>query len=57
MVNGKQSEEEAEAEAEATNQSQVEAVKSLCVCSHLVWGREFEFDINKLSITYEHCDS
>lgn len=57
MVNGKQSEEEADAEAEAANQSQVEAVKSLCVCSHLVWGREFEFDINNLSITYEHCDS
>lgn len=53
MVNGKQSKEE----AEAANQSQVEAVKSLCVCSHLVWGREFEFDINYLSITYEHCDS
>lgn len=53
MVNGKQSKEEAD--AEAANQSQVEAVKSLCVCSHLVWGREF--DINKLSITYEHCDS
>lgn len=51
MVNGKQSEEE----AEAANQSQVEAVKSLCVCSHLVWGREF--DISNLSITYEHCDS
>lgn len=49
MLNGKQSK-EAEAEAEAANQSQVEAVKSLCVCSHLVGGG------SSISITIRKVD-